>query len=78
MAAPVAKIVDLVEEEEEEEATTDPVVATYGQPDLRFCPKCKTYSYVRKGGCANRGCEAFFYSKIFLVNTLGCIYQEFF
>ena len=59
-AAEIEAILDSFEVQSEgpesEEAEEDPVVAPHGRPDLRWCTKCHTYSYLRKGGCTNRGC----------------------
>ena len=44
-------VVDLVEVESSKssEYTVDPPVALEGRPDVRYCPKCKTVSFLRKG-----------------------------
>ena len=56
----VAAILDSYEVQSEapesEEIEEDPIVAPHGRPDLRWCTKCHTYSYLRKGGCTNRSC----------------------
>ena len=33
--------------------------------DVRFCRKCKTNSYLRKGGCSNPGCDSDFQNMFF-------------
>ena len=49
-----------VESSESEDVTEDPVVASKGHPDLRWCDDCQTWSYLRKNASANRGRESCF------------------
>ncbi len=47
---------DLDEEESEEENWHEFQHAKGAPPGLRSCQKCKFYTYLRKGACANPAC----------------------
>ena len=58
-------VVDLEEvSSESSEYTVDPPVAAEGGPDVRYCPKCKTVSFIRKGACSNRKCDSWLFSGV--------------
>ena len=40
------------------EEVEDPIIPPFGTPDLRMCKKCGAKTYLRKGGCTNRGCDS--------------------
>ena len=42
---------------------------------MRYCPKCKTVSFLRKGACSNRKCDSeFFFCVIFFKATKKLYY----
>ena len=71
-------VVDLEDESSESsEYTVDPPVAAKGGPDVRYCPKCKTVSFLRKGACSNRKCDCWLFSGVsFFVFLFFCIFFQ--
>ena len=50
---------DEMEDSEQEEEWADYQHRSKAPPGLRWCKKCKYYTYLRKGGCANPECVLF-------------------